>query len=432
MTVSNTTRFGLTRWSADTDEFTRSQMDASHSQIETLGAVFRQGLDASKGTASAALARSFYWATDTSILYFCDGSSWQQVTPTTNTSPLDANAGSAASAGSALTFARSDHRHSNYPFGTSAADTGLTGSAGTANQYARADHVHAIGAGSVVAGDLGISSINASNLFTSGVVDTAAIRDGNVTKGKIEPSQQIPAGIIMAFAGTTLPTGWLWCDGASYAQTSQPDLFAAIGSRYGSTGASFNVPDLRDQFPRGAATTSASVTVTGADTITLTAANLPVHTHPAGTLAVTNTAHSHVLSLSTQDSTNLSHTHTITHTHRGALDSNLVTGGTGTFGNAFLSPGSGSGIYASGKAADGAYEMVSRAPLVADTGVGTTSQSTNSSGSTTLQHSHSISGTTQDTTPTSTISGSTGQNTGGATVINVQPRSVTVNYIIKT
>lgn len=46
--------------------------------------------------------------------------------------------------------------------------------------------------------------------------------------------------------------GWLQCDGASYKQSDYPALFAAIGTTSGGDGQSFNVPDLRDRFVRGA------------------------------------------------------------------------------------------------------------------------------------------------------------------------------------
>ena len=55
------------------------------------------------------------------------------------------------------------------------ADIGTTSDAGTSDEAARADHVHKIGSG----------AINNSNMFASGVVDSAAIADGAVTTAKI-------------------------------------------------------------------------------------------------------------------------------------------------------------------------------------------------------------------------------------------------------
>jgi microcystin-dependent protein len=75
----------------------------------------------------------------------------------------------------------------------------------------------------------------------------------------------LPAGMIMYFANTTVPQGWFQCDGAAISRTSYVELFAAIGTVYGTGDGSttFNLPDLRGQFVRGwasSSTTAASVT----------------------------------------------------------------------------------------------------------------------------------------------------------------------------
>lgn len=63
----------------------------------------------------------------------------------------------------------------------------------------------------------------------------------------------VPVGTIVAYGGdkNNVPTGWLLCDGASLAKTDYPQLFAAIGGAWGTSGASFNMPDLRGRFLRG-------------------------------------------------------------------------------------------------------------------------------------------------------------------------------------
>jgi microcystin-dependent protein len=71
----------------------------------------------------------------------------------------------------------------------------------------------------------------------------------------IAPLQQAlcPPGSIMAYGGTTVPAGWLLCDGTSYPRTggTYNALFAAIGPAYGTAdGSHFNVPDLRGRFLR--------------------------------------------------------------------------------------------------------------------------------------------------------------------------------------
>lgn len=62
-----------------------------------------------------------------------------------------------------------------------------------------------------------------------------------------------PPGMVMPFAGTTAPSGWLACEGQAVSRTLYPALFAAIGTTWGAGDSSttFNVPDFRGAFLRG-------------------------------------------------------------------------------------------------------------------------------------------------------------------------------------
>ncbi|MBR2008283.1 MAG: tail fiber protein [Alistipes sp.] len=55
----------------------------------------------------------------------------------------------------------------------------------------------------------------------------------------------MPAGSIIPFAGTNIPDGYLLCDGSAVSRTTYADLFAAIGTVYGSGDGSttFNIPN---------------------------------------------------------------------------------------------------------------------------------------------------------------------------------------------
>lgn len=54
----------------------------------------------------------------------------------------------------------------------------------------------------------------------------------------------------------TIPSGWLLCNGAGISRTTYSDLFAKIGTTFGSGNGSttFNIPDLRDRYIIGANT----------------------------------------------------------------------------------------------------------------------------------------------------------------------------------
>ncbi|MCW3789173.1 tail fiber protein [Plebeiibacterium sediminum] len=63
----------------------------------------------------------------------------------------------------------------------------------------------------------------------------------------------VPPGSIMPFAGSSVPEGWLLCDGSEVDRDTYSKLFAAIGTAwgYGNMSSTFNLPELRGQFLRG-------------------------------------------------------------------------------------------------------------------------------------------------------------------------------------
>jgi microcystin-dependent protein len=88
---------------------------------------------------------------------------------------------------------------------------------------------------------------NVPNVFTKGQPLTAQALNDNFA------AVSIPAGTVVAFAGPTVPNGWLLCDGSAVSRTTYGSLFAAIGTVSGSgDGATtFNLPDYRGRFLRG-------------------------------------------------------------------------------------------------------------------------------------------------------------------------------------
>ena len=72
------------------------------------------------------------------------------------------------------------------------------------------------------------------------------------TRQTIPVVVEVPAGMVMYYANApTPPTGWLTANGASVSRTAYAELFAAIGTRFGSVSAStFNLPELRGEFLR--------------------------------------------------------------------------------------------------------------------------------------------------------------------------------------
>lgn len=109
-----------------------------------------------------------------------------------------------------------------------------------------------------------------------------------------------PAGIGVDWWGSTLPQGTRWCDGAQYNPSNLPALYAAIGATFntgGETSGWFRVPDAKGRSTIGkddmGGTAAGRVTTAGghgidgevlgakggAETHTLTAAQIAAHTH---------------------------------------------------------------------------------------------------------------------------------------------------------
>jgi microcystin-dependent protein len=90
-------------------------------------------------------------------------------------------------------------------------------------------------------------------------------------------------GEIKLYAGATAPGGWHLCDGSPLSRADCPDLFSVLGVAYGDGDGSttFNLPDLRGNTVIGASGSHALGTRGGAESVTLSESQLPVHTHTA-------------------------------------------------------------------------------------------------------------------------------------------------------
>jgi microcystin-dependent protein len=94
----------------------------------------------------------------------------------------------------------------------------------------------------------------------------------------------IPYGTIIQSAAINIPDGWLFCDGASISKLTYANLFNAIGTTYGGSDTSFNVPDIKGRVVvgtgSGSGLTSRSLgQKNGEETHILTIAEMPSHNH---------------------------------------------------------------------------------------------------------------------------------------------------------
>ena len=113
--------------------------------------------------------------------------------------------------------------------------------------------------------------------------------------GNLTGIEGIPTGTIVPWSDSSIPSGFLECNGAAVSRTTYSALFAIVGTTYGAGDGSstFNVPDLQDNVAVGKSNNKALASSGGANTVqstgnvagstanaTLTTAQLASHSHP--------------------------------------------------------------------------------------------------------------------------------------------------------
>jgi len=220
MAVTRTERFALHRWDAGSDSFNREQNDTDNRQVEALAAVFRSGLDAGKGDPTDdSFVRSFYYATDTELLYFCNGTLWVTLNSySTSTNIADLPVGTVNSPGAVTTagtvrtikYALADHAH-GVPDSAAPIAIGTSNLEGTALTVAVTETKIGTGAvtplkiGSALAGDgldrngsTGVLAVNVDGSTLEINSDALQLKDGGITTAKIGALQVTGAKIAAA------------------------------------------------------------------------------------------------------------------------------------------------------------------------------------------------------------------------------------------
>lgn len=105
------------------------------------------------------------------------------------------------------------------------------------------------GSGSILTGQIGgtMPTTDIGIWLNNGVIYTF-----NTAAGIYTAYSDLPIGTIIDYAGSSLPTNYLGCDGSEVQNTLYPALFSALGTTYGSKSSStFSLPDLRCRYTVG-------------------------------------------------------------------------------------------------------------------------------------------------------------------------------------
>lgn len=107
--------------------------------------------------------------------------------------------------------------------------------------------------------------------------------NGELTSAFLALVQSIatPTGAVLWMPVSTVPAGYLIANGQAVSRETYSNLFSVIGTTFGDGGGSstFNIPDLQWKGLWGADLAHPVGQTGGADSVTLTAATMPEHSH---------------------------------------------------------------------------------------------------------------------------------------------------------
>jgi len=125
---------------------------------------------------------------------------------------------------------------------------------------------------------------------------TAALALLTTTPGSATAGMDPFVGEISYVAFDYAPNGWFQCDGQTLPISQYSALYSLLGTKYGGDGTTnFKLPDMRGKVPvhQGQSPGYSNFTMgqtSGAENVTLTATQLPTHSHPATAVSTSTSA----------------------------------------------------------------------------------------------------------------------------------------------
>jgi microcystin-dependent protein len=274
--------------------------------------------------------------------------------------------------------------------------------------------------GDTVLNSIGVTATTTELNVLDGVTATTA--ELNLLSGQ---TSLVPAGVIVMWSGAvgSIPTGWSLCDGTN------------------------GTPDLRNRFVVGAGSTYAVDATGGSDSVTLSEAQIPGHTHSVSGTTASDGAHTHNVSGNTSNTG--AHTHNVSgntsntgdHAHNGST-SNTGSHSHNSDNQSAQNDGSSSENVSSRKISSGQAQNNSAVSTTSNTGAHSHNFTTANAGahSHTLSgtadsagaHSHTLSGTADSAGAHTHTFSTTSGSTGSGTAHENRPPYYALAYIMKT
>jgi hypothetical protein len=163
-------------------------------RFEVAGNATQSGTLAARPSAGTVDTGTIYYATDTYLFYYSDGSNWAQ-TNQFGTVTAETSYGGTSANGISTDYARADHTHGTPSLGTATpnAIAGVTGSAGTATTPSKEDHTHAF----TPAADLSMAGFKLTSVGAPSA-DTDAANKGYVDA--VAQGLDVKASVVYATA----------------------------------------------------------------------------------------------------------------------------------------------------------------------------------------------------------------------------------------
>lgn len=209
------------------------------------------------------------------------------------------------------------------------------------------------------------------------------------------PTTETPVGTIVMHAGSSVPSGWLLCNGQQVSSVST--LGAILGSRFntgGETGGNVRVPNMVTRIPIGLTSNTAnSLQNVPSSTDTFNHSHTATYGTNGGTVSL---AHSHT---SGGDG---AHTHSVTSDDKGTHTHGGVTGAGGAHTHTYQTKLSGSATNTSFSDSSHEHGTTSNDATHSHNDAGNSANHTHpASGTASLTHSHTISSISTSTQNTS-------------------------------